>query len=202
MINLQAKTRTDNMVTKDELLAVAYGPKFKSTPIVVNYAEFVKVYNQTGETGVISMSIDGKSNNVLVHDISLHPVKNTVQHIDFYVPEAGKKVNANIPLEFIGESEAVKAGNILIKVLHEIEVEALPENLPRDIKVDISKLATLEDDVKVGDLAIPANVTLLSDKEEIVASVVAPEEEKETTPADLSAIEVEQKGKKEEENQA
>lgn len=199
MISLQAKTRTDNNITKDEMMAVAYGPKFKSTPITLNYAEFVKVYNQAGETGVITLSIDGKSTNVLVHDIVLHPVRNTVQHVDFYVPEAGKKVNANIPLVFIGESEAVKAGNILVKVLHEIEVEALPENLPHDIQVDISKIVTLQDDITVADLTVPANVTLLSDKEEIVASVVAPEEEQEAAPVDLGAIEVAQKGKKEEE---
>lgn len=199
MISLQAKTRTNNNLTKDEVMAVAYGPKFKSTAITLNYAEFVKVYNQTGETGVIALSVDGKATNVLVHEVVLHPVKNTVQHIDFYVPEAGKKVNANIPLVFIGESEAVKAGNILVKVLHEVEVEALPENLPREIEVDISKLVTLQDDVTVADLAIPTNVTLLSATTEVVASVVAPEEEKEVAPVDLGTIEVEQKGKKEEE---
>lgn len=198
MISLQAKKREGNKVTVDEIMAVAYGPKFPSTAITLNYAEFIKVYNETGETGVIELSIDGKATKVLVHEISLHPVKNTVKHIDFYVPQAGKKVHAQIPLDFIGESEAVKAGNILIKVMHEVEVEALPENLPHDIKVDIAKLATLSDDVKVSDLEIPKNVTLVSDIEAVVASVVPPEEEKEEAPADLSAIAVEQKGKKEE----
>jgi large subunit ribosomal protein L25 len=78
----------------------------------------------------------------------------------------------------VGESAAVKAGNILIKVMHEVEVEALPENLPHDIQVDISKLATLEDDIKVSDLVFPAGVSVKSEAEEVVASVVAPQKKK------------------------
>jgi large subunit ribosomal protein L25 len=199
MIQLPTQARESGEKAEGQIAAVAYGPKFLSQSISVPYAEFVKAYNQVGETGLISLSIEGKNVNVLVHEITLHPVKNSVEHVDFYVPEAGKKIHANIPLAFVGESAAVKAGNILIKVMHEVEVEALPENLPHDIQVDISKLATLEDDIKVSDLVFPAGVSVKSEAEEVVASVVAPQEEKEeSAPVDLSAIEVEQKGKKEE----
>jgi large subunit ribosomal protein L25 len=199
MIQLPTQARKSGEKAEGQIAAVAYGPKFLSQSISVPYAEFVKAYNQVGETGLISLSIEGKNVNVLVHEITLHPVKNSVEHVDFYVPEAGKKIHANIPLAFVGESAAVKAGNILIKVMHEVEVEALPENLPHDIQVDISKLATLEDDIKVSDLVFPAGVSVKSEAEEVVASVVAPQEEKEeSAPVDLSAIEVEQKGKKEE----
>jgi large subunit ribosomal protein L25 len=185
---------------KADIKAVVYGPKFESTSISIPYAEFIKVYNEAGETGVISLDIEGSKVNALIHEISLHPVQNHVIHVDFYAPEAGKKINANIPLDFIGESEAVKAGNILVKVMHEVEVEALPENLPHDIKVDISKLATLQDDVTIADLIFPANVKSIMEADEVVASVVAPkEDEEESAPIDLSAIEVEKKGKKEEE---
>jgi large subunit ribosomal protein L25 len=199
MIILKAKNRSTNTSEIGEIKAVAYGPKFSPKSIVIDYASFIKVYNETGETGVISLDIDGEKCNVLVHEIKMEPVKNTVAHVDFYVPEAGKKVHANIPLDFIGESAAVKQGNILIKVMHEISVEALPENLPHDIKVDISKLETLSDDVTVADLIFPANVKSLEENSEVVASVVAPKEEKEEVVVDLAAIEVEKKGKKEEE---
>lgn len=199
MIQLTTQFRKSGEKAEGQIAAVAYGPKFLSQSISVPYAEFVKAYNQVGETGLMTLTIEGKNVNALVHEIILHPVKNSVEHVDFYVPEAGKKINANIPLAFVGESAAVKAGNILIKIMHEVEVEALPENLPHDIQVDISKLATLEDDIKVSDLVFPAGVSVKSEAGEIVASVVAPEEEKEeAAPVDLSAIEVEQKGKKEE----
>lgn len=199
MIQLPTQSRKSGEKAEGQIAAVAYGPKFLSQSISVPYAEFVKAYNQVGETGLISLSIEGKNVNVLVHEITLHPVKNSVEHVDFYVPEAGKKIHANIPLAFAGESAAVKAGNILIKVMHEVEVEALPENLPHDIQVNISKLVTLEDDIKVSDLVFPAGVSVKAEAEEVVASVVAPQEEKEeSAPVDLSAIEVEQKGKKEE----
>jgi large subunit ribosomal protein L25 len=199
MITLKAKARTENKCGLDEIKAVVYGPKFKSSPISVVYAEFIKVYNQTGETGVISLDVDGTNVNALINEIVLSPVKNSVIHIDFYVPEAGKKVHVNIPLDFIGESEAVKAGNVLVKVMYEISVEALPENLPHDIKVDISKLAKLEDDVTIADLAFPKSVVCLMEKDEVVASVVPPKEEAEESAPDLANIEVEKKGKKEEE---
>jgi large subunit ribosomal protein L25 len=117
MINLKANIRSSNSQIKDEILAVAYGPKQAALSISVNYADFIRVYNQAGETGVVTLDLEGKKINTLVHDMTLHPVNNKVSHIDFYVPEAGKKVHANIPLVFTGESEAVKAGNILIKVI-------------------------------------------------------------------------------------
>jgi large subunit ribosomal protein L25 len=131
--------------------------------------------------------------------MELHPVTNKVIHIDFYAPEAGKKVHASVPLNFIGESAAVKAGANLVKVLHEIEVEALPENLPHSIDADISKISTIDEVVTIADLKLPEGVTTKMDKEEVVASAVEVKEEVEQAPVDLSKIEVEKKGKVEEE---
>jgi large subunit ribosomal protein L25 len=131
--------------------------------------------------------------------MELDPVSNKVIHIDFYAPEAGKKVHANVPLVFVGESAAVRAGANLVKVLHELEVEALPENLPHSIEVDISKIVTIEDGVTVADLKLPAGVSTKHEADEVVASAVEVKEEVESAPVDLSKIEVEAKGKKEEE---
>jgi large subunit ribosomal protein L25 len=131
-------------------------------------------------------------------------VSSEVIHADFYVPEKGKKVEVEVPLEFVGVSTAVKdLGGTLVKVMHEIEVEALPKDLPHSIKVDISKLIDVEAQILAGDLALPEGVSLITEAEEVVASIAVAEEEKEVAaPADLSQIELaEKKGKKEEEGE-
>jgi large subunit ribosomal protein L25 len=204
MISLKANNRdkkspVSKIRAEGSIPAVVYGPKFANTSVSINYQDFVRLYNKHGETTLIAMDIDGKVTNTMIHDMELDPVSNKVIHIDFYAPEAGKKVHANVPVNFIGESAAVKAGANLVKVLHEIEVEALPENLPHSIDADISKIVTIEDGVTIADLVIPAGVTVNHEADEVVASAVAVKEEVETAPVDLSKIEVEAKGKKEEE---
>lgn len=188
-----SKIRAEGLVP-----AVVYGPKFANTSVSMNYQDFVRLYNKHGETTLIGLDIDGKVTKVMIHDMDLDPVSNKVMHVDFYAPEAGKKVHANVPLEFTGDSAAVRSGANLVKVLHEIEVEALPENLPHSIEVDISKISTIEDVVTIGDLKLPNGVTAKHEADEVVASAVEVKEEVETAPIDLSKIEVEKKGKTEE----
>ena len=195
----KAKVAVSDIRAENKIPAVVYGPKFVNTSISINYQDFVRLYNKHGETTLISLDIDGKSTNVLIHDIDLNPVSNKVQHVDFYAPEAGKKVHANVPVNFIGESAAVKAGANLVKVLHDIEVEALPENLPHSIDADISIMTTIDISVHVKDLKFPSGVTCALDPEDVVASTVEVKEEVEVAPVDLTKIEVEKKGKKEEE---
>ena len=125
-------------------------------------------------------------------------------HADFLVVDMNKEVEVAVALEYVGESQAVKSGlGILTKVLHEVEVRALPGELPHAITIDISSLATLNDQIHVSDIKAPKGVTILTEGDEVVALVAAQKEEvAESAPVDLSAIEVEQKGKKEEEGEA
>jgi large subunit ribosomal protein L25 len=182
---------------------VFYGPKVASTPISVNGPEFIKVWREAGESSVITLSGVGEEHDALIHDISKDPVTDVVTHVDFYVIEKGKKVQVAVPLEFVGESSAVKTlGGSLIKVIHELEIEAMPKDLPHAIEVDISSLVDFEAQIKVSDIKLPSGVTATVDAEEVVALVSAPKEETEevTAPIDMSAIEIsEKKGKKEEE---
>jgi large subunit ribosomal protein L25 len=86
----------------------------------------------------------------------------------------------------------------LVKVAHELEVEADPVNLPHELEVDISVLVAIGDQIHAKDVALPAGVTLITDPEEVIVLIQEVEEERvEEAPADLSAIEVEQKGKEE-----
>lgn len=211
MIKLNANLRNVNdkniSVSKireeGKIPAVVYGPKFANTSISLNYQDFIRLYNKHGETTLISLDIDGKTTNVMVKDIDLHPVSNKVVHVDFYAPEAGKKVTANIPLEFVNESGAVKAGAQLVKVLHEVEVEALPENLPHSLEVDLSIMTSVDVSVHVKDIKFPAGVECVLDAEEVVASCVEYKEEAaEPVTFDATKVEVEKKGKKEDDAKA
>lgn len=184
------------------LPAVVYGRKEESTPVAIDRKAFEKVYRAAGESQVITLKgLDGDK-QALIHDVEVHPVTGVPMHADFYAIEKGQKVTVSVPLEFEGVSPAVKdLGGILTKVMHELEIEVDATELPQHIVVDISALKTLEDQIKVGDLALPASAELSLDKDEVVAMIsVAQEETEEAAPMDISQIETSvERGKKEEE---
>lgn len=185
--------------------AVFYSKKVPSTPIAVPRAAFKKIWKDAGESSVVTLGLDGKNIDVLIHDIAFDSVRDEPIHIDFYAVDKDTKVTVSVPLEFVGESAAVKnLGGTLVKVLHEIEVEGLPKDLPHDIKVDIGALETTESHITIADLALPNGVTAKNAADETVALITVQKEEVEEAPAtvDLSAIEVEKKGKKEEDESA
>lgn len=184
------------------LPAVFYGPKEESVSIFVKTSDFLKTWKEAGESTVISLEGVGDGKEAIIHEVSVHPVTDTPVHVDFYIIEKGKKVEVEVPLEFVGESLAVKSlGGTLVKVLHEVSIEALPKDLPQEIEVDISALSDFEKHIVAGDLKIPDGVTLLTGVEETVALVQEPreEEEEEEVPVefDESMVEVEKKGKEE-----
>lgn len=207
MIKLNAEKRDvkNNLGTmrgEGKLPAVMYGRKVASTPISINEKNFIKVWKEAGESSVVTLSIDGEDHESLIHDVDVHPVTGTPRHADFYILEKGKKVEVKVPLEFIGSAPAVKdLGGILVKVLHELDIEAAPKDLPQHIDVDVSSLATFESQILAKDIKLPSGVTLVENPEEVIALVSQAKEEVETesAPVDFSTIEVEKKGKKEEE---
>jgi len=207
MLILNAKTRelkSDKaQMRKDGFIpAVFYGPKEASTPITINEVEFLKAYKEAGESSIITVKVGSEEHDTLLKDVQFDAVSLRPLHADFYVIEKGKKLKVNVPLEFVGVSGAVKnLGGILMKVMHEVEIEALPKDLPHNIVVSIDGLVDFNAQVHAGDLTLPAGVELISGKDEVIALVKEPKEEKEevAAPVDLSSIEVEKKGKKEEE---
>ena len=185
--------------------AVYYGPKVSATHVMVLESAFRKVWKDAGESSVVVLETPKGKVNTLIHDVQFHSVKGTPLHIDFYAVEAGKEVSVHVPVEFEGVAPAVKElGGILVKVLHEIEVKSTPDKLPHNLTVDVSSLVDFDSQILVQDIKLPSGVTAVADAEEVVASIARAVEEKEeeTAPVDLSAIEVEKKGKKEEEEAA
>jgi large subunit ribosomal protein L25 len=181
--------------------AVYYGPKEESTPISIKTAEFKKLWKGSGESSVINIKVDGKELEALIHEVAFHPVSGEPLHADFYVIEKGKKVTVDVGLDFIGVSPAVKElGGMIVKVMHEIEIEAMPKDLPHSIDVDISVLTDFEKHIAIKDLKLPEGVRATADPEDMVVMVHEAKEEVEEEPVemDLDSIEVEKKGKEEE----
>lgn len=179
--------------------AIVYGPHQSSMAIAVSARAFEKVLREAGEATIVSLSGLGEPLPTLIHDVDLDPITNHPRHVDFYAVTKGEKVEVAIPLVFIGTSPAVEAGANLVKVLHELEVEADPMNLPHGIEVDLSVLATVNDRIHAKDILLPSGVELMTEPEEVVVLVQEVVEEKEevVAPADISSIEVEKKGKEE-----
>jgi large subunit ribosomal protein L25 len=202
--------KTDHLRAEGTVPAVVYGAIEKPRSVEVDRNEFVRVFKAAGESGVVELTIDGKDKlNVLVHDIQTDPLRDEVIHADFRALDMNKPIETDVKVVFTGESAAVKhLGGIFVHPLESIMVRALPKDLPHEIMVDISALATFDDVIRVSDIAALPGVELLEELEATVATVDAPRSEEElaeldkAVEMDVNAIEVEKKGKEEEEGAA
>jgi len=186
MLELKAKPRqelgkkTNKQRKAGQIPAVIYGHGIKSEPLYVEKKDFLKTYKEAGESTLITLEIGGKNRNVLIHDVARDALSEGIIHVDFYQVRMDEKIKAEVPLNFIGESDAVKSeGGVLVKNIQELEIEALPKDLPHHIDIDISALKTFDDHIFVKDLSIPDNVKILVQTDEIIASVMPPRSEEE-----------------------
>ncbi len=177
---------------------IVYGPKQAPIKLSVDAHTFSKMMQNAGEATIINLEGLGEEIEVLIHDVAFSAARGGVEHVDFYAIERGKELTTNVPLEFIGEAPVSKQGATVNRALHEVEVTCRPSNLPSHIDVDISVLVDNDAQIKVSDLVVPADVTIETDGDIVVASVSAAREEESdeaAAPIDMSAIEVEAKGK-------
>ena len=179
--------------------AELYGRGFENAHLAIDGKEFKKVFGQAGESTIINLLIGKDSRPALVHDIQKDFLTDEIIHIDFHQVRMDEKIKAHIPLEFKGEAPAVKEfGGVLNKTISEIEVEALPGNLPRYFEVDISGLKELDQSFYVSDLKIPRGVEILVEPKTVIATVPPPAEEEkveEVVPTDVTAVKVESEEK-------
>jgi len=188
-----------NSRKEGKLPAVLYGKGKEATHFFVDAKEFKKVYKTADEATFIKLAGDGAAGEALIHDTAFDPVKGEPIHVDFYLPDMSKPIIASLEVAFDGVAPAVKEhGGILVKVIHEIELEALPKDFPHEIKADISKLKIIGDKVLAGDIVLPTGVKMIISADTVIALVKAQTEEKEEPVINIADIEVEKKGKKEE----
>lgn len=191
-----------NSLRKEGFLpSVIYGHNFETTPIQIKYKDFEKIFKAAGESTLITLKIIGQgSEPAVIKDIQKDPVNGQIIHADFYKVNLKEKIKAKIPVVAIGESEAVKNGGVLVKTVSELEVEALPQDLPHELQIDISKLNNFGDQILVKDIAVSGAVKIEAGPEEVVALVQEPREEKieEAAPPSVEEVEVIKKEEKKE----
>lgn len=163
---------------KGFLPAIIYGHEFSPLPLFVFKKEFEKIYKKAGTSSLITLQVNEKKYNVLIHDVQVHPLTQEPEHIDFYKVKMTEKITAEVPLKFIGEAPAVKTLDaVIVKNFDKIEVECLPADLPHEIEVDLSSLINFDSVIYIKNLNIPSGVKVLADPEEAVVVVIPPRAE-------------------------
>ena len=194
MLSLAVKARdskesTEALRKKGSVPAVFYGPKEKATPIAIDALTFDRIWREAGETTIVKLIGVGDEKETLIHDVQFHPVTDRPLHADFYVLEKGKKITIKVPLEFEGIAPAEKAGHIVVKALHEVEIEVAPAELPHHLPVDITKLENVGDHIVASQIPLPPTAQLKTDSDEIVVSITAFVEEKIEEPVVAAPVE-------------
>jgi len=185
-----AGRKVKNLRQEGILPANIFGKKIKSASIQVKEDEFKKAYQEVGETGILSLKLAGEATErpVLVANIQKQPVSDAFLHVDFHQVDLKEKVEAKVPVELVGESPAEKQGiGTAVLYLNEIEVEALPTDLPEKFTVDISKLTEVNQTTYVKDIEIDKKkVELKTDPESILVKVEPPQKEEVVAPSPVA----------------
>jgi large subunit ribosomal protein L25 len=142
---LNSVKRTGEEKLKDlrankQIPAIVYGHNFKPVSIALDYSEFLKTFRIAGKTHILKLSIDGKNQEVIVHDMQYHPVTGDFQHVDFVTVNAKEKIHVSIPLKLIGNAPATRNGGMVDQLVDEIELKCLPGDLVDHFEFDISGL--------------------------------------------------------------
>lgn len=149
-----------------------YGKEIKSQAVQVAYKDFTPIYDEVKETGLLDVDVAGNVVPVLIKNVQLDAITRQALHADFFQVNLKEKVKSMVPLELTGEAKAVTDNiGLLMPLLSEIEVEALPEDLPEKVEVNVEHLAAVNEQVTVEDLKIPTDVEVLTDKGQVVVKV-------------------------------
>ncbi len=166
------------------LPAVVFGHGVESANVSVDTHEFEQLRKHTGANALVDLSVDGKkAKPVLVQHVQVHPVNRRPLHVDLFAVRMTEELTVDVPLVATGDAEAVSVhGGTLLHPTETVRVKALPDHLPQSIEYSIESLVDFDRSIKVADLEIPGDVTLLTDPEEIVATVQRPRIEVEEAP--------------------
>lgn len=179
---LQADKRSDlrgsklrNIRNQGGVPGVIYGKSIENAPVTVEEITLIKTIRENGRNGVLKLDVDGTQTEVMITEIQVDPIKNNIVHVDFYAVDMKKELDANVPVQVVGEAAGVKNGGVLQQSLYEVSVKALPNDLPESIEIDVTEL-DINDSMQVKDLVSGANYTINNDPEESVLSILPPTE--------------------------
>jgi large subunit ribosomal protein L25 len=187
---------------QDIIPAELYGSGVENIHLSLREGEFMKIYREAGENTIINLTIGAEKRPVFVHDVQMDPISGRILAADLYQVDLTKKTTTHVPLTFVGESPLVESvGGILNRILDEIEVEALPINIPHEIIVDVSVLDSFDKTIRVADLIGGADFEIKTEPETVVANVSEPREEEKEIVGEPSPEDVQVAGKEEPEGE-
>ncbi len=159
-----------------QIPAVVFGHGLASIPVALDAHEFELLRRKVHSNTILELSIDGKDKHrVMIHGIQIDPRDRELLHVDLFALKSGEEVTVEVPLVSTGVAYAAdKLGGTLLHNISHIRVRALPEKLPEAIEFSVESLVDFEVAIHLRDLALPADVTVLSDLDEVVAKVAPP----------------------------
>ncbi len=189
MIPLSVSARNEQKTAKQlrmegQVPCVVYGNGIENLQIQAGAKELHKTFQKAGESTLVELDVNGKKIPVLFKDISFHPVSGLELHADFYAVNMKEEIETLVPIHFEGESPAVKAlSAILVVTQDEVTVRCLPANLPHRLTVNLEKIVNFGDALTIADIAVPKDVTIADDTENVIATAQEPRKEEEIVPA-------------------
>lgn len=191
-IPLSTEPRIEDAVSKDvrnagRVPCVVYGNDVDHTQVTCDYSELFRVYSKAGESVVVNLDVKGKNVPVLFHEVQFAPVSDKIIHVDFYALNMKKEIEAHIPIEFTGTSQAVESGGTLVTVQDTLTVKCLPTDLPQHLEASIEPLKEFGDALLVSAVAAPAGVVIIEDPDTMLATVQEPRKEEEPDEAATEA---------------
>jgi large subunit ribosomal protein L25 len=176
-ISLQVEPRTpgksaSRAIRREEKVpCVLYGPHAEPTHFSVPVLD-LRPLIYTSETHTVSIALDGETYDAILKEVIFHPVTDVPQHADFYALTAGETITMTVPVVLVGDAKGVKAGGSLLQQINELDIECLPKDIPSQVEINVADME-MGDSVHVSELSIE-NVTILTDADRTVVSVVAP----------------------------
>lgn len=172
--------------------AVVYERGKQSENICISYLPMTKAWNKAGKHHTIQLSYGSKDRLTIIKDVTFDPVKGTLSHVAFHAIKQNEAIEAEVPLHLEGQAPATVQGLIVRLNVDHVVLKGLPANIPDSITIDVTQLATPDDDIRAKDIKIPKDVVLNTDEDQVVVSVVVPraevekvEEAEETAAADV-----------------
>jgi large subunit ribosomal protein L25 len=180
---LQATERTDKRrgtltrIRKEgNVPAIVYGAKKENTSIYLREVDLLKTIKDVGRNGVISLDVNGNTQNVIVTDYQVDPLKNGFIHVDFLAVDMSKEVTANVNVNLVGDAAGVKDGGVMQQSLFEVSIAAKPGDIPPSIDIDVTNLQ-VADTITVADIKELGNFTVNHEEDEVIASILPPRQE-------------------------
>ena len=180
---LQATERTDKRrgtLTKirkeGNVPAIVYGAKKENTSIYLSEVQLLKTIKDVGRNGVISLDVNGNTQNVIVTDYQVDPLKNGFIHVDFLAVDMSKEITANVNVNLVGDAAGVKDGGVMQQSLFEVSIAAKPADIPPSIDIDVTNLQ-VADTITVADIKELGNFTVNHEEDEVIASILPPRQE-------------------------